>query len=587
VQIQRHHADTREVTPPGAAPTPAVSWRLLGLLFVASGALGLATLPFSQIHAHARWPIAAVAAVAIVGGAVAVKVAAQVPERLLIAGLFSCAVLVSVAVALSGGPDSPYRILYAWTGVEAWYFLRRRQAAWFTAAASAITAVTFALTADEGGAVAVWVMVTGTMVALGLVTSTLRERADALIETLSDRATRDMLTGLPNRRGYQERIEQELARSARHGTPVTIVLADIDNFKALNDAFGHRFGDRALEEFADLCRHELRSPDLVSRVGGEEFAIILPHIDERGALAVAERLRRAVGARIHAPDGRSLTASFGIASFPEHGSDPEVLLDHADQAMYAAKHLGRDRTVVFSDGLLAAVRDNAPPEQLQAVIVLAEALDLRDAGTAHHSQTVGRLCSDIAQQLGLPPERVERIRVAGVLHDIGKIGVGDHVLLKAGPLTEEECAEMRQHAELGARMVAAAGMEDISAWVLAHHERPDGRGYPRALPAEAIPLEALILAVGDAYEAMTADRPYRRAPGHEYAVAELRRGSGAQFDATVVEALLASMGEPGAGTQSSTTAAQAEAAARVAASSIAIESPTARSASRVETQADG
>jgi diguanylate cyclase (GGDEF)-like protein/putative nucleotidyltransferase with HDIG domain len=534
------------VNAPGASPTPTVSWRLLGLLFVSSGAIGLLTLAFSQAHPFDRWPIAIVAAVAVVPGAITVFVAPYLSERLLIVGLFNCVSLIAVAVGLSGGADSPYVILWAWTGVEAWYFLRPRQAAWFTVAAAAVVAVPLALAGDGAGGIAAWIMVVGTMVALGLVTHTLRSRADRLIEILADRATRDELTGLPNRRGYQERIEQELALGRRDGIPVTIVLADIDGFKALNDRFGHRFGDQALRAFADLCRAELRLPDLVSRVGGEEFAIVLPRADERDGLAVAERLRRAVRSHMTAPDGRTLSASFGIAAFPKHGSDPEVLLDHADQAMYAAKHLGRDRTVIFSHGLLDTVRGEAPAEQLQAVLVMAEALDLRDAGTADHSQTVGRLSATIAQRLGLSRQRVERIRSAGILHDIGKLGVPDHILHKPGRLTDAEMDEMRKHAELGARMVSAAGMEEVSAWVLAHHERPDGRGYPHGLEGDDIPLEARILAVCDAYEAMISDRPYRRAPGHAFAVAELRRGSGTQFDAEVVEALLAALDEDGA-----------------------------------------
>jgi putative nucleotidyltransferase with HDIG domain len=176
------------------------------------------------------------------------------------------------------------------------------------------------------------------------------------------------------------------------------------------------------------------------------------------------------------------------------------------------------------------------------VLVLAEALDLRDAGTATHSQTVGRLCAGIAAAMGLADDRVERVRLAGILHDVGKLGVPDDILRKPSALTEAEFAEMRKHSELGARMVAAAGMDDISSWVLAHHERPDGGGYPFGLSGDAIPLEARILAAGDAYEAMTADRPYRRAPGHDYAVRELERHEGTQFDRDVVGALLTTVG---------------------------------------------
>jgi putative nucleotidyltransferase with HDIG domain len=175
------------------------------------------------------------------------------------------------------------------------------------------------------------------------------------------------------------------------------------------------------------------------------------------------------------------------------------------------------------------------------VLVLAEALDLRDSGTGTHSQTVGTLCAGIAVALGLPDDRVERIRLAGLLHDVGKIGVPDHILQKPGKLTDAEYDEMKKHSELGARVIAAAGMDDISSWVLAHHERPDGRGYPYGLGADQIPLEARILAVGDAYEAMTSDRPYRRSIGHEAAAAELQRWVDQQFDADVVAALLASV----------------------------------------------
>ena len=146
-------------------------------------------------------------------------------------------------------------------------------------------------------------------------------------------------------------------------------------------------------------------------------------------------------------------------------------------------------------------------------MLLAETLDMRDVGTARHSQTVGRYAEEIARALGLPEAHVERIRAAGVLHDIGKLGVADAVLKKPGALTDEEWAEMRRHPELGARILDHANLRDISAWVLAHHERIDGRGYPHGLAGDVIPLEARILAVADAYEAMTADRAYRAALG--------------------------------------------------------------------------
>jgi HD-GYP domain-containing protein (c-di-GMP phosphodiesterase class II) len=154
---------------------------------------------------------------------------------------------------------------------------------------------------------------------------------------------------------------------------------------------------------------------------------------------------------------------------------------------------------------------------------------------------VGRYCALIAEELGLPPERVKRIQTAGVLHDIGKVGIPDAILGKPGRLTEPERMEISTHPEIGAQILSAQGFEDIRAWVLAHHERPDGKGYPKGLSDEEIPLEAMILAVADAYEAMTADRPYRASLDDEVACSELLRCAGKQFDSRVVSALLAAL----------------------------------------------
>ena len=175
---------------------------------------------------------------------------------------------------------------------------------------------------------------------------------------------------------------------------------------------------------------------------------------------------------------------------------------------------------------------------LAAVMSLAQALDMRDVATASHSRTVARYSEQIARELGLSQARTERIRLAGMLHDIGKIGVPDSILQKPGPLTEVEWSDMKRHPTIGARIVAQNSLEDIGEWILAHHERPDGQGYPRGLPESEIPLEARILAVADAYEAMIARRPYRPPLGPGLAREELRRWAGSQFDRRVVEVFL-------------------------------------------------
>ena len=176
--------------------------------------------------------------------------------------------------------------------------------------------------------------------------------------------------------------------------------------------------------------------------------------------------------------------------------------------------------------------------------MLSEAIDLRDSGPVLHSQGVSRLARAIARELGLPQPIVERIALAGVLHDVGKVGVRDAILQKPGPLDELEWEEMRKHSELGARILAGADLGDIAEWVFAQHERLDGSGYPLGLRGDSIPLESRILAVADAYEAMTTARPYSPAMDHEDAVSELRRCAGTQFDGDAVEALLAGIRTP-------------------------------------------
>jgi diguanylate cyclase (GGDEF)-like protein/putative nucleotidyltransferase with HDIG domain len=354
------------------------------------------------------------------------------------------------------------------------------------------------------------------------------------LELMRHLAEHDPLTGLRNRRGLQEHIDEEIARA---GT-VAVLVCDLDNFKRVNDTLGYVEGDEALKRFAGVLASV---GGRAARLGGEEFAVVLPGCDEEAALAAGERVRAAV-ASAFADFPWPVTTSVGIAVSGPAAADASQLLRAATRAVFGAKRLGRDRCVAYHaealESLLGTLEDGAASEQLAAAMLLAETLDMRDVGTARHSQTVGRYAEEIARTLGVPETHVERIRAAGVLHDIGKLGVADAVLKKPGKLTDEEWAEMRRHPELGARILDHANLRDISAWVLAHHERIDGRGYPHGLAGDVIPLEARILAVADAYEAMTADRAYRAALGHEAAQQELRDGSGTQFDPEVVAAFL-------------------------------------------------
>jgi two-component system, cell cycle response regulator len=368
-----------------------------------------------------------------------------------------------------------------------------------------------------------------------------RRRIAGLRERIADSTRTDPLTGLFNRRAFEELLELELERATRAGRPISVIVGDIDGFRTVNERHGHAAGDSALQAIAQHALKWKRRIDLAARIGGEEFALLLPETDERGAFIVAERLRRATH-RSFVESAPGVRFSFGVATAPTHATDGVGLLRAADSATCAAKDLGGDRTVIYSDEvarMLAEVGGHAGEElQLATVIALAEALDIRDTGTGQHSHTVGRYSEMMARELGFDAERVERVSLAGVLHDIGKIGISDRVLSKPGPLDADEWQEMHTHPEIGARLLSRPEFDDLRAWILAHHERPDGLGYPYALPHDEIPLEARILAVADAYEAMTADRVYRPALGEEAARAELEAGAGTQFDPEVVTAFL-------------------------------------------------
>ena len=360
------------------------------------------------------------------------------------------------------------------------------------------------------------------------------ERAD-MLSRLELVARTDELTGLPNRRAWDGELSSVLALAARERSPVCVAVLDLDRFKSFNDEHGHQAGDRLLKQAAASWGEQLREPDVLARYGGEEFTVLLPGATTSDAEAAIERLRAAT------PGGQ--TCSAGVALWDGSESADE-LVGRADAALYAAKELGRDRLVIHTPAIAELLADansrrgSDSVAELGTVLALAEALDLRDPLTARHSQTVAGYAHSIACELGLDPERAERVRLAGLLHDVGKIGVGDSILRKAGPLTDEEWAEMRRHPEIGARILGTTSFDDIRAWVRAHHERPDGRGYPRGLTADEIPLEASILAVADSYEAMTSARVYRAALRGEEAFEELLRCAGGQFDGRVVAALL-------------------------------------------------
>jgi diguanylate cyclase (GGDEF)-like protein/putative nucleotidyltransferase with HDIG domain len=451
-------------------------------------------------------------------------------------------VLVSVhALSAVQEPAQSGQMLYIWLGLYAAYFFSPRQAAAQLAFMAAAYLGVLVATTPSDAVAAGWLTLVGILFPAAGILRAVRDSVTQLVSRLSEAALTDTLTGLKNRLALDRELQAEVERAVRSGEPLSVVIGDLDYFKSVNDRLGHQAGDEALVRAGQVLMRYRRAADSIARTGGEEFTILLPGATEHEAYLVAERMRAAVEREFRG-DPAVLTFSFGVATYPDHGRSADSVLEAADQALYAAKALGRNRCVIFNPEISAIFAPEAgrgaDEIQIATLVSLAEALDLRDTGTAEHSWTVGRYCGLIAAELGLPPERVKRIEVAGTLHDIGKIGLPDAILQKPGPLRKTEMAEIRTHPEIGAQVLNSRGLEDIREWVLAHHERPDGKGYPCGLADAEIPLEAKILAVADAYEAMTADRVYRPGMDERAARAELLRCSGDQFDSRVVAAFL-------------------------------------------------
>ena len=373
---------------------------------------------------------------------------------------------------------------------------------------------------------------------LGLAVARIEDR-----QRLAEAASKDALTDLLNHRSFHERLSEEVQRANRHNRSLAIALIDVDEFKTVNDTFGHQQGDQVLRELADGFRHQARIEDVVARLGGDEFGLLMPDTSKEQAALICQRLREAFGP-IQTQPVPPVTLSVGITDLAEAlSSDGMIRL--ADRALYWSKASGRDQVCVYDAEVVRDLSADERAEQLSrshallGLRALAQMIDAKEESTRGHSDRVSRLAGLLAEQLRWHPGEVALLREAAALHDVGKLGVPDAVLLKPGRLTEDEYEQIKAHAARSTDIVGDVLIPRQAEWIRYHHERPDGCGYPAGLFGEEIPAGAALLALAEAWDAMTVSRSYELAKAPAEALEECRNLTDRQFSAEAVDALAA------------------------------------------------
>jgi diguanylate cyclase (GGDEF)-like protein/PAS domain S-box-containing protein len=381
---------------------------------------------------------------------------------------------------------------------------------------------------------------------------------------LKQLALRDSHTGLYNHRYLSEVIESEFYRSKRYKQPLSVVMLDIDYFKSINDVYGHQFGDLVLKQFARLIKKVVRRYDIVIRYGGEEFIIISSGINRSAALALSERLLDAInlynfGNKYHLV---KLKLSLAVAAYPDDkvtkGMD---LIELADQILNKVKEEGGNRvyssmdikkkktslssnaTSITNVRLLREKIDKLTKRSnqslIEAVFAFARTIKLKDRYTGEHVERIVSYATEIARGLDLSKNEVELIRQASILHDLGKVGISDNILLKGSKLTRAEFMQIKKHPQIGVDIIRPIHfLHNIIPLILYHHERWDGKGYPEGLKQEEIPIGARVVAIADVYQALISDRPYRQAYTKGKAREMIKQGSGRQFDPRITSLFL-------------------------------------------------
>lgn len=391
-----------------------------------------------------------------------------------------------------------------------------------------------------------------------------------LFENLKKEAVTDSLTELYNRRYFNQAIQKEAERSQRLHQPFSLISLDLDYLKKINDTYGHFFGDLAIKTIADILKKNARSIDVPARLGGEEFSILLPGVDSSGAMIAAERIRSAIEAQELDTIGH-ITASIGVGTFPEHAQRVDELIDMTDQAMYKSKINGRNRVTIVKNidnetewqeiafgafmDILTKQRIPVPSQIAQEVTSKLKAINISETKSTlfnvadtlaqtynkHYKQGITKakvlLAVDLAKKMELPKEDIDKLKIAMMLYDIGKLMIPEEILTKQEPLTDEEKIKIKEHPLIAARTILQpiSSVADIIPIIEAHHENWDGTGYPNNLKGDCIPLSSQIILLIDSYFALTQSRPYRVAHSKEDATNIIKEDSGKKWNEKLIE----------------------------------------------------
>ena len=407
---------------------------------------------------------------------------------------------------------------------------------------------------------------------IGVITDiTAQRQAEENMETLNKRlmqsnrrlnklALVDTLTGLYNHRYFEEIIDPEFERARRNAHPLSLILIDIDYFKSINEIYSHQFGDLILKQFSRHLRRLIRHYDIVIRYGGEEFLLVSPGLNREGALNFAHRILSSTSVTEFGDKNAriKLKLSLSIASYPEDnvfkGNDLITLAEGilskvkdngGNAAMTSLDHGKPDQTgtdpaekqtdVIALKQKISKLTKRANQSLVESIFALAKTIEVKDHYTGEHVEKTLLVAEEIAKALAIPDEEIERIRQAAILHDIGKIGISEKILLKTSKLSRQEYAEIKKHPLIGAEIVRPIQyLQNVIPLFYYHHERWDGKGYPIGLKGEDIPLGARIVALADVYQALSSDRPYRKAYSDEQVLKIIKSSAGTQFDPRIV-----------------------------------------------------